>query len=298
MEFKNNIKQALLKERPKLSDKSLTSYVSTLSNLPRNMANDNPTNVKYFTDKADKIIAFLKDKPARSRKSVLSPLVVLTGLEKYRKIMKEDIEKYNEISIKQNKTKTEEKNWMPWKSILSKYEELKVAYQYAINKKTYVHKPISDKINDFILLSLYVLMPPRRAMDYSVLMYKDYDVNKDNYIDFKNKKIVFNKYKTVRTYGKQSFDVPAELLKYIRKWIKIKPNDGYVVDTNAQLPNDITKQLNSIFKPKKVSVNLLRHSFLTDFYGSYEGTPPLTDITEVSSRMAHSIEQSLRYIKK
>ena len=104
MEFKNNIKQALLKERPKLSDKSLTSYVSTLSNLPRNMANDNPTNVKYFTDKADKIIAFLKDKPARSRKSVLSPLVVLTGLEKYRKIMKEDIEKYNEISIQQKKS--------------------------------------------------------------------------------------------------------------------------------------------------------------------------------------------------
>ena len=298
MEFKNNIKQALLKERPKLSDKSLTSYVSTLSNLPRNMANENPTNVKYFTDKVDQIIKFLKDKPARSRKSVLSPLVVLTGLEKYRKIMKEDIEKYNEISIQQKKTEKEEVNWMTWEKVMVKHDELKAAYSYAISKKQYVHKPVMDKMNDFILLSLYVLMPPRRALDYAALKYKDFDSNKDNFIDFKKKQIVFNKYKTFRTYGKQTFDVPPELLKYIKKWVKLKPQDGYVIDTNDHSTNDVTKQLNAIFKPKKVSVNMLRHSYLTHFYGNQAGTPPLTVISELAEKMGHSVEMSLKYIKK
>ena len=78
----------------------------------------------------------------------------------------------------------------------------------------------------------------------------------------------------------------------------MKPEDGYVIDTNDHSTNDITKQLNAIFKPKKVSVNMLRHSYLTHFYGNQAGTPPLTVISELAEKMGHSVEMSLKYIKK
>jgi len=76
-QFNKIVSESLKSKRPNLSDKSLKSYVSTLINLPKKME-DKPDHINYFEKNVDKIIKFLKDKPSRSRKSVLSPSVVVT----------------------------------------------------------------------------------------------------------------------------------------------------------------------------------------------------------------------------
>ena len=92
-ELRADIKKCLKEARPNLSDKSMSSYISTLANLPKKM-NETPNDCKFFSKNVDEIIEFLKDKPSNTRKSVLSPLVVLTGDDKYKKLMSIDMEKY------------------------------------------------------------------------------------------------------------------------------------------------------------------------------------------------------------
>ena len=55
----------------------------------------------------------------------------------------------------------------------------------------------------------------------------------------------------------------------------------------------ITKILNSIFKPKKISSSNLRHIYLTSKYGNI-----LDDMKKDASMMSHSLNQQKEYVKE
>ena len=63
--------------------------------------------------------------------------------------------------------------------------------------------------------------------------------------------------------------------------------------------NSLSKFLTAIFKKylnKNISVNLIRHIFLSEYY---KDTPKYTDMENLSEKMAHSIEtQQKIYVKK
>ena len=300
-QFNKIVSESLKSKRPNLSDKSLKSYVSTLINLPKKME-DKPDNINYFEKNVDKIIKFLKDKPSRSRKSVLSPLVVITDNKKYKELMRSDIENYDTSVKKQEKTPTEEKNWMDFENIKLKHDKLKILFNSGLKTKNLEKDDkLFESMNLFVLLSCFVLMPPRRALDFAVLKYKNFSKEKDNFIDMKKKTITYNIYKTAKKYGTQTFDIPNELLLVFKKWIIIKSkfdDDDYVVNTSNNSSNDITKLLNGVFKPKKVSVNMLRHSYLTHFYKNQTGIPSLVIMEKLASQMSHSVEMQLQYLRK
>jgi hypothetical protein len=60
--------------------------------------------------------------------------------------------------------------------------------------------------------------------------------------------------------------------------------------TNIQL----NKRFQKIFDGKKISVNILRHSFLSEKYKGYD----LKSMIETAHDMGHSVGQALEYIKK
>jgi hypothetical protein len=68
-----------------------------------------------------------------------------------------------------------------------------------------------------------VFIPPRRSLDYCEFKIKNIDREKDNYLD-KNK-LIFNRYKTAKTYGQQSVDIPVQLRNILTKWSKLNPNE-------------------------------------------------------------------------
>ena len=298
----SQIKDKLLEKRPNLSEKSLVTYISTLTNLPKKL-NDNPKNISYFSDNVKKIISFLEHKPSRSRKSVLSPLYVLTDKEEYKILMNSDIQLFNENSKKQEKTEKEIKNWIKWEDVSKKHVVLQSVFNMGVKSSDLYIKTLSD-MNLYVLLSLYVMIPPRRCLDYAVLKHQNYDKQKDNYVDLKKKVIVFNEYKTSKKYGTQTFPIPKNLLLVLKQWIKILNretelvNSDYVIVTEDHNTVEITKLLNGIFKPKRVSCNMLRHSYVTYYYENKKGIPSLEELEQLASQMAHSVTQSLQYIRK
>ena len=126
-----------------------------------------------------------------------------------------------------------------------------------------------QQIQNYIIICLLggVYVPPRRSTDYCLMKIRNYSKEEDNY--FEKNQLVFNKYKTAKTYKQQTLTVPPELKSILNKWIKVNPTDFLLFDNNnAPLTNvKMTQRLNKIFG-KKSSVNSLRHSYLTTKFGS------------------------------
>ena len=109
--LKLQLRECLLNNRPNLSEKSLQSYISTLFNIPKKM-NVITESCDFYKDNVNEILDYIKDKKPNTRKSILSPLVVLTGIDKYKTLMNEDLVSYNDLQKKQEKTEKQIKNWL------------------------------------------------------------------------------------------------------------------------------------------------------------------------------------------
>ena len=110
--------------------------------------------------------------------------------------------------------------------------------------------------------------------------------------------LVFNSYKTSKTYGQQKVVIPPELKAILTKWIKINPTEYLLFDGKKnQLTNvKLNQRLNKMFGDKKVGVNQLRHTFLSD---KYQETIKLNnDMADDLQKMGSSTSQEKVYIKK
>ena len=146
-----------------------------------------------------------------------------------------------------------------------------------------------QQIQNFVILALMsgVFIPPRRSLDYCEFKIKNIDKKIDNYLD-KNT-LVFNRYKTAKTYGQQSVSIPVQLRNILTKWSKLNPTDYLLIDTNGNKLNSVklNQRFNSIFGNKKIATNALRHTYLTDKYAetSKKQKALEADLTEMGTSM-------------
>lgn len=291
--------------KPSLAINSIKSYSASLRKLAKEtgIKIENPKDV---IDNIDKIVKSYDDMKYNSRKTHVSALISFIdngsseskkALEKLRKMLFSDVNSYNEYVASQKKSETQDENWVPWEEVIKRYQafEKEVAPLWKL-KEDELSKANYNKLKMFVLLSCYVLIPPRRALDYIEFKIRNINETKDNFM--KNKKFIFNNYKTAKTYGKNEVEISPKLHSIIKKWIAINPSDYLITGNNDKMKAisapQLTNMLNSFFD-KRVSVNLLRHSFLTNLY---KDMPDLKDMKETASSMAHSMDQAFEYVKK
>lgn len=287
----------LIKEkRPKLSANSVKTYKSILTNIYRKcFPDDDEMQMKKFDD-TECIMEHLKDIPFNKRKTTLAALVVITGNKDYTKLMTEDINKYNQNQLLQKKEGKFE-NMIPIEEVEGILKKLEKEAKHLYKKENLEMKDY-QKIQDYILLALTggIYQAPRRSLDW-VMLVKDYDVEKDNYIDMKNKVFVFNSYKTAKSNGSQTIEIVKPLLTILKKWISILPADmKYLLfdgKGNHITPSQITHRLNNIFG-KPISTSLLRHIYLTSKFSNVN----LKDLKDTANAMGNSPMVALEYVKK
>lgn len=291
--FREIIQKEVEAKRPNLSPTSVKTYVSILFNLHKKLEPDEES-LKIF-DNDKKVLDFLNSKPAVTRKTILSALFILTGNGEYQKQMLSDCKDANNLYKQQKKTDKQEENWMS-------NEELKDIYDNYYNSvNTMLQKKI---ITDTKLVINYILLgcvsgvsglPPRRSLDYTDLKINNYDPDTDNY--YSKGIFHFNKYKTAKTYGLQTLNVKElapEFYKILREWIKINDNDYLLYSSNGNklTSPQMTRMLHNIFG-KKVSIDMIRHIYLTDKYGKIN-----SEMKKTALEMGHSPEEQSLYIKK
>jgi hypothetical protein len=194
------------------------------------------------------IVSYLKDKKVPKKL-----------LKHYTDIMDNMNKSYRETSGE--KTETQEKNWMEWSDVVAHYNTLP-----------------SNSL-DRLVLSLFVLQPPRRSKDYflmKVVPKYNEDMSKDfNYYD--GDKMYMNNYKTNKTYGTQIIDVPNELVSVIQSYYPMKGNfEPFFLlqkDGKPLAENGITRILNRSFG-KNISSSMLRNIYLSS---KYQGTEKAMD---------------------
>ncbi len=291
----SDLKNIISEKRPNISKTSINTYNSILTSLYKKVFGPGEIDIKKF-DETNKILDHLKTLEAPKRKTILSALVVITDSKEYREQMLDDIKEYNKEMAKQEKNKTQEENWVNNDDLNTIYNEL-LKTANILYKKPKLTNADYQEIQNYIIMSLLggFYIPPRRSKDYVNFKIKNIDKKEDNYMD-KNK-LIFNSYKTAKTYGQQNLDIPKALKSILVKWIKVNPTEYLLFDISLKPLSNVklNQRLNKLFG-KKVSVNQLRHTYLTEKYGDMIDIK--NQLNKDMSDMGSSLIQEQIYIKK
>ena len=302
------IKQIIKKNRPNISDSSLLTYTSLLNSLYKSLLkNDTNFDEKMF-NKTEEILEHIKDRTLASKKTILSALYVLTENPKYRDYMIEGANEYNLKEKEQKMSDKQRENWVTQDEIKAVFNKYKTTAEYLI--KELKGRPLTNKLTskefqmwqDYIMLCLSsgIFIEPQRVHEWVCFKINNIEKGKDNYMEGKASKcqLVFNSYKTAKFYGEKRMSAPPELYKILNTFVSyVKPHSDYLLNDSSWKPLSqvtFTQRLNKIFG-KNVSVNVLRHSYLTDRFQS--GKISLKELKDTATNMGHSLEQSLEYVK-
>jgi hypothetical protein len=289
-----DLSKILKEKRPNVTDSTIKTYKSLLTNLYKScFSKDDEMTVKHFDD--DKVILpYLIELPVNTRKTKLAALIVLTGNKEYSKQMTSDIQELISHNLKQEKNEKQTDNMISPDEVQTIYNRVESNAKVHLQKKEFNNNDF-DAIQNWILLALTsgIFIAPRRSADWN-MKWKNYDVDKDNYVDVKNSQFVFNSYKTAKLYGKSMVDIPKPLKLILNKWFKINPTDYIIFDNKKQPLNSpqITHKLNNIFG-KKISTSMLRHIYLTHKFGNIN----LQDLNDTAAAMGTSKMEALQYVK-
>jgi hypothetical protein len=284
--------------RPHLSAGSVTTYRNVLKNLYEDVfGRDTPFNARLIFADYQRVLDHLATIKFNVRKTILSAVVCIAKDEKpnvvahFRNQMIEDAQKYNSQEKENKMSETQKKNWIPWEDIVKLHEKLKEKVAWIL-KSDHTDRENLLELQKYVLQSCYVLIPPRRAKDFTEMKWKDFDPKTDNY--YHKGTFHFNDYKTARFYGEQTVKTPKTLELLIARWIKKCPSEYLFADYEGKKLTSagISKVFYSIFK-KNISVNMLRHSYITDTLG-----PAIADLEEKAEEMGHTVAQQKLYVKK
>jgi len=168
-------------ESRQLSQKSINLYKRNLFKL-----NDNkPVKSFHFLKNKEDILEKIKDlKPTTQRSYIISIFSDLRDIPKYKKFYDEYFEllkEYNnDLKVNTDKSEKQEKNWISQEAVLEVHKKLKEEVNYLLQKKRKIDKSTFHKLLNFMILSLYTLISPRRNKDYSLMKISS-DTDDDNY---------------------------------------------------------------------------------------------------------------------
>jgi hypothetical protein len=296
--FMTNLMQTLTSE--KLAQKTIEMYIIKLRILNENKPFDNLAFLKQKATIKSKLEAIAND---NTRKSYVASIVAILSRQKGK--VWEDLNKYYRVLFMKErsifaekpaheKSDTQKENWMSWDDVKSVFNNLKTKAEEAA-KKPRMSNADKKAMEQYMILALYVMQPPRRNDWYYMVLGKG-DDEKKNYVDMTGDKYYFNNFKTSKT-GKEVIDIPSEIKPVLTWYIKQMNLSGgdYLLfpdDETRTNSNRITKSLNSIFG-KKVGASMLRHIYLSNKYGKV-----LNEQEADANFMSHGTRMQSEYVMK
>jgi hypothetical protein len=305
----------ILKEnKPNLSVGSVNTYLSVFRTIALNIKKD-LNDIEDFIKYQPEILEYMNSISPTMKKSRIAGVISLLkknddsmddktkeSIKTYNTEMLRAVSEYNKTANDQVLTDRQKENFMSWDEIMEVYNKMaSIANQLWKIPKEQITHDIFEILQHFVLLSVYVLMPPRRSLDYAGMKIRNENSNLnsvDNYIIQKRNKwqFVFNSYKNSTRLGKQIVDIPSTLKDILKKWMYVNKGDYLIfAKNNKQVQSTkINSMLANIFK-KPIGPSLLRHAYMTKFFGNVD----LKKLEEATQSMGSSdIKTMLQYVNK
>lgn len=296
-----NFTDAIVSAKPNISAGSIKTYNSLLRTIHAGAFPGKDADVNNFS-KTEDVMKFLESKTPNIRKTYLSALQAVAPNEVYKQMILNDARIYNkEVQRSELTDKLEESAITDeeMKTVVDNLDEIALCLLKRAKKMPLRSEDIQD-IQNWVLMNLYSgeFIVPRRALDYCLMKFRNYDKDEDNFFDVKKSMFVFNKFKTAVHKGQQSLKVPVNLKNRLKKWISLIPaNVDYLLFNTKNEPLTavtLNQRLNSIFEGKK-SINALRHYYLTKNYKHIVAGQE--ELDDVMNDMGSDARQAKQYIK-
>lgn len=315
------IKEKIQEARPNIRYSSLTLYLNTLNKLSK-LFNNNNSDIESteFLKQKKKVLSIIETKKPNTQKSYLAAIVVyLMAIKEseelisyYRDLMEYIAKEQDDISNKQQKTETQEQNWISLSELKLELERQRKLINkdklWNINSESITNKQF-EILQKFVVGSLYIgddANPPLRAdYDMKIICMKDFgkltdEELKKNYIvnQSRNKKFFhLGEYKTSNTYGEKKIPLGKELNKLMNKWLKINTY-GYLLVNKLKKPmnaNQLTKYVPRVFEAtgKNICIGLLRHIYISEKFPAQQ-----QEQQDTANLMLHSPSMQSQYSKK
>jgi hypothetical protein len=228
-------------------------------------------------------------------RTMLCAVKAYTGDTEVTKLITATSNAEREIAKIPEATEAIKEHHMSQEELDAKYEELKAIADPLWNSTSL--DTDFQKVQDFVMYCLVCgkFIAPRRTQDWITMKLGNIDLDKDNHIE--GRTFVFHQYKTSKHLGTQIIDIPPELYRIIRKWVRFNKLEDMFVGSDFKPMNAsvYAKHLNTIMGGKDShgkSTNNFRHIYLTNKYSN------LLDLSEDMENMGSSEKAAHHYIKK
>jgi hypothetical protein len=282
------IKQNKLKSGKIIKDSSILDYLRNIKKISKELFDVDKPTVNYFTD-YDSVAEYMDGiTNPFSRKMMCTSIIVLIESSKIKKVVKDKYREYqkklalfNDGVYRENeKSSKEEINWITREEI---QEVIDNSLLKARDPKKGSNRQRVDYFQQYLVLNLYFQLPPIRN-DYANVKIIDKEVKDTplcsidtefNYVNFFDNTLYLCVYKTAKFYGTQKIPIPDSLMSIIKEYQSLKKEKlnytgPFMLINTTNLTkmngNTLTKYLNKIFKPKKVSTTILRKVYLSEKY--------------------------------
>jgi hypothetical protein len=278
---------------PNLKEASVRQYTHRITHFIKNFADIDLNNAQELLNNINSAYQNLN-----TRKGIIAPLAKMSQ----NKMLLQEVQNLTTVIKSLNEqNKTSEKEKLAW---LNKSEINKIINQHIKEIRQFENldtvTPYQKRlVKKFVIFLLFTgrFIPPRRVMDYSLLLWDKDESDNYNYID--GNKIIFNKYKTANTYGQQTITLPKQLMKYINLHRKLNYADSKskymfsstehplaAISINSFLSDIVGKQINS---------NVFRKIYISDLFKSHKS---LAEIKQQTTLMGTSSSVALESYNK
>ena len=285
------LEQAIAASR-NIKPASLKTYLSALIQLKRKIE---PNEISRLIDTSflsdfDNVMKVIdSENKITSKKNKLTAILVALKsdenkdddlIKKYTDVLKDYGEKYTHFLKKQEKTDTQNANWISYDELIGVANRLmEDVKHYNLKAKETLTKKECDMLQQLVVIRTYIAFPLRNDFaDMRVVTGAEYkDLGADakittNYLviyPHNKKQFHINQYKNERYLGAKTLDVKSDLNRIINLWLKFNKSGFYLIrcdNKTAMNPNGITKYLNKIFAKfsgKKISTSMIRHIIIS-----------------------------------
>jgi hypothetical protein len=246
----------------------------------KNLAGGKLESLDFLQD-YDAVVLKLKPYMEATKKSILTSIVVALKhfpheidanvCDQYKTLMMDLASK----ATSNAKSEKQIKNWIT-------YDDLMQSVQ--LYQQKFVQYPHWLQVHfEYVVLSLYTQLPPRRNCDYQFCVIATEipevaDCNGKNVYCLTNSTFYFGNYKTARTYNVQVVQISSLLADTLSNYIektksyRVEPVSSLLINgigepLTEKPRNAITRVLNKVFWPKKIGCSMIRNIYLTNKYG-------------------------------
>jgi len=284
-----NLTEKIKEARPNVKDNTVKMYVANLNKLQKMFDTDNWKFLENIDDVKKKLSHLHYTSQRNYFNSIIILLMALNHDKKYDKL----IDEYNEIRDEGNKkyqddnatgviSDKQKENFVELSEVQKMIDEMeKEIKDKGLKKKDSLAPKEKQLIQVFILYNIYTRLPMRNDVSGMTITTKrlynklsEDEKKENNYLVVEKNKMFFvlNQFKTSKKYKELDIDVPKDLEKLLRFYIRVnKLSNGDVLFTSSTgkpLSRNALSQLflktSKKYLDKSISTTMLRKIVLSD----------------------------------